>query len=137
MSFRGLSLPRLEDARFLSGRGQYVDDVDLSNLAWMQVVRSPHAHAGIEKIDATAAREVSGVLGVYTAADLAGLGALPCTVPVASLAPMVVPPRFALADGTRAPCWGSSGVRGGRNAGRRTRCRGGRVGSVSAAAFGG
>ncbi len=98
MSFRGLSLPRLEDARFLSGRGQYVDDIDLSNLAWMQVVRSPHAHAGIEKIDATAAREVSGVLGVYTAADLAGLGALPCTVPVASLAPMVVPPRFALAD---------------------------------------
>src|SRR5689334_18364427 len=97
MSFRGLSLPRLEDARFLSGRGQYVDDVDLSNLAWMQVVRSPHAHAVIEKIDIAAARAVSGVLGVYTAADLADLGALPCTVPVASLAPMVVPPRFALA----------------------------------------
>src|SRR6516165_349129 len=97
MSFRGLSLPRLEDARFLSGRAQYVDDTDLSNLAWMQVVRSPHAHAVIERLDASAARAVPGVLGVYTAADLAGLGALPCTVPVASLAPMVVPPRFALA----------------------------------------
>jgi carbon-monoxide dehydrogenase large subunit len=97
MSFRGLSLLRLEDARFLSGRAQYVDDVDLSNLAWMQVVRSPHAHATIEKIDTTAARKVSGVLGVYTAADLEGLGPLPCTVPVASMAPMVVPPRFALA----------------------------------------
>ncbi len=97
MSFRGLSLPRLEDARLLGGRGQYVDDIDLSNLAWMQVVRSPYAHAAIEGIDTTAAREVSGVTGVYTAADLAGLGPLPCTVPVASLAPMVVPPRFALA----------------------------------------
>src|SRR3954452_20320959 len=98
MSFRGLSLPRLEDARLLSGRGQYVDDIDLSNIAWMQVVRSPHAHAVIERVDATAASEVSGMLGVYTAADLAGLGPLPCTVPVASLAPMVVPPRFALAN---------------------------------------
>jgi aerobic carbon-monoxide dehydrogenase large subunit len=98
MSFRGLSLPRLEDARLLSGRGQYVDDIDLSNIAWMQVVRSPHAHAVIERVDATAASQLSGVLGVYTAADLSGLGPLPCTVPVASLAPMVVPPRFALAD---------------------------------------
>jgi aerobic carbon-monoxide dehydrogenase large subunit len=97
MSFRGLSLLRLEDARFLSGRAQYVDDVDLSNLAWMQVVRSPHAHADIEKIDTTAAHKVPGVLGVYIAADLEGLGPLPCTVPVASMAPMVVPPRFALA----------------------------------------
>jgi carbon-monoxide dehydrogenase large subunit len=97
MSFRGLSLPRLEDARFLSGRAQYVDDTDLSNLAWMQVVRSPHAHAVIERIDASAVRAVPGVLGVYTAADLAALGPLPCTVPVASLAPMVVPPRLALA----------------------------------------
>jgi aerobic carbon-monoxide dehydrogenase large subunit len=99
MSFRGQSLLRLEDARFLTGRGQYVEDFDLPALAWMHVVRSPHAHAIIERIDVTAAREVPGVLGVFTATDLAELGPLPCTVPVASLAPMVVPPRFALATG--------------------------------------
>ncbi len=97
MSYRGQSLLRLEDARFLTGRGQYVEDIDVPNLAWMQVVRSPHAHAAIERIDAAAARGMSGVLGVFTAADLAELGPLPCTVPVASEAPMLVPPRFALA----------------------------------------
>jgi carbon-monoxide dehydrogenase large subunit len=97
MSYRGRSLPRLEDARFLGGRAQYVDDIDLPGLACMQVVRSPHAHASIDRIDPAAARAVDGVLGVFTAADLAGLGPLPCIVPVASLEPMVVPPRFALA----------------------------------------
>ena len=63
----------------------------------MHVVRSPHAHAKIERIDTAAARAVPGVLGVFTATDLIDLGPLPCTVPVASVAPMIVPPRFALA----------------------------------------
>ena len=98
MSFRGQSLPRLEDARFLTGRGQYIEDIEVAGQSWMQVVRSPHAHAAIARIDATAARNVPGVLGVFTAADLVELGPLPCTVPVASVAPMIVPPRFALAS---------------------------------------
>jgi aerobic carbon-monoxide dehydrogenase large subunit len=51
----------------------------------------------IDQIDTTAARAVPGVLGVFTAADLSSLGPLPCTVPVASIAPMIVPPRHALA----------------------------------------
>jgi carbon-monoxide dehydrogenase large subunit len=102
MSFRGQSLPRLEDARFLTGRGQYIEDIEVADQSWMQVVRSPHAHAEIARIDATAARNVPGVLGVFTAADLVELGPLPCTVPVASVAPMIVPPRFTLAsDRTR------------------------------------
>jgi aerobic carbon-monoxide dehydrogenase large subunit len=102
MSFRGQSLPRLEDARFLTGRGQYIEDIEVAGQSWMQVVRSPHAHAEIARIDATAARNVPGVLGVFTAADLVELGPLPCTVPVASVAPMIVPPRFTLAsDRTR------------------------------------
>ena len=99
MSFRGQSLPRLEDARFLTGRGQYIEDIDIPGQAWMQVVRSPHAHATFERIDAAAALEVAGVLGVFTAADLGDLGPLPCTVPVASVAPLIVPPRLALASG--------------------------------------
>ena len=98
MSFRGQSLPRLEDARFLTGRGQYIEDIDVPGQTWMQVVRSPHAHATIERIDTAAARAMPGVLGVFTAADLAELGPLPCTVPVASVAPMIVPPRLALAS---------------------------------------
>ena len=97
MSFRGQSLPRLEDARFLTGRGRYIEDIDFPGQAWMQVVRSPHAHATIERIDTDGRTRVPGVLGVFTAADLADLGPLPCTVPVASVAPMIVPPRFALA----------------------------------------
>ncbi|MGC1411169.1 MAG: xanthine dehydrogenase family protein molybdopterin-binding subunit [Acetobacteraceae bacterium] len=98
MSFRGQSLPRLEDLRFLTGRGQYIEDIEVAGQTWMQVVRSPHAHATIARIDTAAARGVPGVLGVYTAADLAALGPLPCTVPIASVAPMIVPSRFALAS---------------------------------------
>ena len=95
--FRGQSVRRFEDPRFLTGRGRYIEDIDLPHQAWMHVVRSPHAHAAIETIDTAAARAIPGVLGVFTAADLQDLGPMPCTVPVASLAPMIVPPRFALA----------------------------------------
>jgi carbon-monoxide dehydrogenase large subunit len=97
VSFRGQPLLRLEDPRFLTGRGRFIEDIDYPGQAWMQVVRSPHAHAEIQRIDTAVARAAPGVLRVFTAADLAGLGPLPCTVPVASVAPMIVPPRFALA----------------------------------------
>ncbi len=96
--FIGQSLRRLEDARFLTGLGRYIEDIDEPGQTWMQVVRSPHAHAVIRSIDLDTARAVPGVVGVYTATDLAELGALPCTVPVASVAPMIMPPRFALAS---------------------------------------
>ncbi len=93
----GQSLRRLEDARFLTGHGRFIEDIDAPGQTWMQVVRSPHAHAAIRHIDTEPARTTPGVLGVFTAADLAELGPLPCTVPVASLQPMIVPPRRALA----------------------------------------
>ena len=94
---KGQSLRRLEDARFLTGRGQFIEDIDVPGQTWMHVVRSPHAHAAILRVDAEAARATAGVLGVFTATDLADLGPLPCNVPVASLQPMIVPPRRALA----------------------------------------
>ena len=97
--FRGQSLRRFEDTRFLTGRGRYIEDIDLPNQAWMHVVRSPHAHAAIETIDTAPALATAGVLGVFTATDLPDLGPMPCTVPVASLSPMIIPPRFALAAG--------------------------------------
>ena len=82
--------------RFLTGRGRFIEDIDLPGQAWMQVVRSPHAHATIERID-TRRRERYPAFWRFHREDLADLGPLPCTVPVASVAPMLVPPRPALA----------------------------------------
>ncbi|HQT77395.1 MAG TPA: xanthine dehydrogenase family protein molybdopterin-binding subunit [Rhodopila sp.] len=97
--FIGQSTRRLEDARFLTGRALYVDDVNRPGQAWAQVVRSPHAHAAIGEIDAAAARAMPGVLGIYTYQDITDLGDLPCATQVATVAPMIVPPRPALANG--------------------------------------
>jgi aerobic carbon-monoxide dehydrogenase large subunit len=62
---------RREDLRLLRGRGQYVDDIDLPGAAAMAVVRSTQPHARILGINTEAAKAAPGVLGVYTAADLA------------------------------------------------------------------
>src|SRR5918997_481515 len=69
-SFRiGASIPRVEDLRFVRGRGRYTDDIDVPNAAHMAVVRSPHAAARIRGIDASAALAAPGVLAVLTGAD--------------------------------------------------------------------
>jgi len=95
--FFGRSLRRLEDARFLTGRGRYVDDIDAAGALHLQIVRSPHGHAAIERIDGAAARAMTGVRGVFTAADLAELGPLPCPFDLEMVEPLIVPPRPALA----------------------------------------
>jgi carbon-monoxide dehydrogenase large subunit len=96
LTFIGQSTRRLEDQRFLTGRGTFVDDVNDAGQAWACVIRSPHAHATIDRIDMSAA---TGALGIYTYDDIADLGLLPCGTQVASVAPMIVPPRPALANG--------------------------------------
>jgi len=88
---------RLEDARFLTGTGRFVDDLDAEDALHGWVVRSPHAHAVIERIETEAARQAAGVAGVFTAADLAGLGPLPCVAKPKTVGRLIVPPRFALA----------------------------------------
>jgi carbon-monoxide dehydrogenase large subunit len=95
----GRSLRRLEDPRFLTGQGRYVDDIDLPGQLHGIVLRSPYGHAAIEGIDIAAASSMPGVRGVFTAADLDadGVGKLPCIAQVATVAPMIVPPRRALA----------------------------------------
>jgi aerobic carbon-monoxide dehydrogenase large subunit len=95
----GRSRRRLEDARFLTGQGRYVDDLAEPSQLHGVVVRSPHGHAAIDGIDAAAAGAMPGVRGVFTAADLDGdgIGTLPCIARVATVAPMLVPPRRALA----------------------------------------
>jgi aerobic carbon-monoxide dehydrogenase large subunit len=95
----GQSLHRLEDARFLTGTGCYLDDITLPGMLHATIVRSPHAHADITGIDVSAARTAPGVHGVFTAADLAPdqLGSIACADNIASIEPMIVPHRPALA----------------------------------------
>jgi carbon-monoxide dehydrogenase large subunit len=95
----GRSLRRLEDRRFLTGQGCYVDDIAVPGQLHGVVLRSPHGHAVIEGIDAPAGRAMPGVHGVFTAADLDAdsIGILPCIARVATVVPMIVPPRRALA----------------------------------------
>ena len=76
----GASVRRVEDRRFLTGQGRFVDDIAPPNMVFAYVVRSRHAHAKILSIDATAARNAPGVLAVLTGEDVARekIGGLPC-----------------------------------------------------------
>ncbi|TAK97941.1 MAG: xanthine dehydrogenase family protein molybdopterin-binding subunit, partial [Rhodospirillaceae bacterium] len=74
----GAAVRRSEDPRFLRGKGRYTDDITLVGQTYLQILRSPHAHATIQSIDTTAAKAAPGVVAVYTSADLATLGGLPC-----------------------------------------------------------
>src|SRR6266849_7616694 len=75
----GARIERKEDVRFLTGAGQYTDDVKLANQSYACFLRSPHAHARITSIRTDAAKKSPGVLAIYTGADLpATVGGLPC-----------------------------------------------------------
>ncbi len=99
----GQPLRRVEDRRFLTGRGNYVDDLTLPRQAHAYMLRSPHAHAAIRGLDTAAAIAAPGVLAVYTGDDLApdGLGTIPCLSAVTSRdgTPAATPPRPAIASG--------------------------------------
>jgi carbon-monoxide dehydrogenase large subunit len=75
----GQPVRRVEDARFLTGRGRFVDDITLPHQAHAVIVLSPHAHARIRRIDSTAARSAPGVVCVLTGEDVKAdrLGGLP------------------------------------------------------------
>src|SRR5499425_938205 len=74
----GKSIKRREDPRFITGRGNYVDDVRLPGMTYAAFVRSPHAHARIRKIDTAAAAKHPGVVAVFTGKDMTGVNSLPC-----------------------------------------------------------
>jgi aerobic carbon-monoxide dehydrogenase large subunit len=101
-TFIGSSVERKEDYRFLTGAGQYTDDISLPRQSYGCFLRSPHAHARIRAIDTTAARGAPGVLGVFTGKDLAGVGGLPCGWLIKSIdgSPMKEPKHPVLAEGT-------------------------------------
>jgi carbon-monoxide dehydrogenase large subunit len=66
----GASIKRVEDPRFITGAGNYVDDIKLASMAHMAILRSPYAHANIRSVDVTAARAMPGVVAVFVGADI-------------------------------------------------------------------
>ncbi len=76
----GESVKRVEDPRFIQGKGSYVANVQRPNMAYVAVLRSPHAHASINGIDTSAAAALDGVIAVYTGQDFidGGVGQMPC-----------------------------------------------------------
>src|SRR6266849_9915165 len=97
----GQSVRRREDPRLLMGRGRYFDDLNLAHQLYATIVRSPHAHADIRGIDASAALSMPGVQALLTGADYAadGLGPLPAMALYKRRdgRPMYVPERPAIA----------------------------------------
>ncbi|MDP6832118.1 MAG: xanthine dehydrogenase family protein molybdopterin-binding subunit [Alphaproteobacteria bacterium] len=97
----GQSIQRREDKGFLTGAAKFTADLNQDGQLHGAVLRSPYAHALIKSIDTKAAAALPGVAGVYTSADLLadGIGPLPCAAPavVATVEPIIVPPRHALA----------------------------------------
>ena len=99
----GKPLLRREDARFLTGAGQYTDDVVLPGQSYGFFLRSPYAHARIKSIKLDKAKAAPGVVNIFTGADLAEakVGGLPCGWLITSKdgTPMKEPPHPVLAQG--------------------------------------
>jgi carbon-monoxide dehydrogenase large subunit len=99
--FVGQSVRRREDYRFLTGNGQYTDDITLQGQTYAWFLRSPYAHARIRAIDTAAAKAAPGVVDVFTGADTAAVGGLPCGWLITSVdgTPMKEPKHPLLAEG--------------------------------------
>ncbi|MGH9887465.1 MAG: xanthine dehydrogenase family protein molybdopterin-binding subunit, partial [bacterium] len=97
----GQSVRRKEDVRFLTGAGQYTNDVAIPHTTHAHFFCSPHAHANIRSIDTRQAQAAPGVVAVYTGADLTGVNGLPCGWLITSTdgTPMKEPPHPVLAQG--------------------------------------
>jgi carbon-monoxide dehydrogenase large subunit len=66
----GAPIKRVEDPRFITGKGRYVDDISLTGMTHVVVLRSPYAHANIRSIDTSRAKAMPGVIAVFTGADI-------------------------------------------------------------------
>jgi aerobic carbon-monoxide dehydrogenase large subunit len=99
--FIGQSVVRREDARFLTGRGQYTDDITLHGQTHAYFLRSPHANANIKSLSTTAAATAPGVLGIFTGEHFKAVGGLPCGWLINNIdgTPMKEPKHPVLADG--------------------------------------
>ena len=99
----GAPVRRKEDFRFVTGKGQYTDDISRPGETRALFIRSPHAHAKIKRVDAKAAAAMPGVLAVLTGAELAAdkIGNLICGWMIHSKdgSPMKMAPHPAIAAG--------------------------------------
>ena len=96
----GAEVKRVEDFRFLTGNGNYTDDINRPNQTYAYMLRSPHAHATINSIDTAAAETAPGVVAIFTGDDMQ-VGGLPCGWQIHSEdgSPMHEPPHPSLAQG--------------------------------------
>ena len=99
--FIGASLKRKEDARFLTGRGRYTDDINLPGQLYAHLLRSTVAHANLRSVDTSAAEAAPGVHAVFTGPDMEGVGGIPTGWLIHSKdgSPMVEPGHPAMAIG--------------------------------------
>lgn len=99
----GEPLRRKEDYRFLTGAGQYTDDIQLAGMKYAVFVRSPHPHANIRSVNKKAALAAPGVVGIFDGQDVAAdkVAGLPCGWLITSTdgQPMKEPPHPFLAQG--------------------------------------
>jgi carbon-monoxide dehydrogenase large subunit len=96
----GARIQRREDPKLITGHGNFIDDVNLVNMAHMSIVRSPHAHARIRSIDTSAARAAQGVVAVLVAGDYKPHIHAPLPVTNSFVADKKqVPEQFAISDG--------------------------------------
>src|SRR6187200_2622683 len=114
----GHSVKRKEDPRFIRGQGEYIEDVNLPGQLWLDIVRSPYAHATIKSIDSSEALKIPGVAAVVTGKDLEGYklhwmptlaGDMQMVLPVDTVmyqsqevAAVIATSRYAAADGVAA-----------------------------------
>jgi len=96
----GAAVRRKEDFRFLTGKGNYVDDINRPNQSYAYLLRSPHAHAALGRIDTSKAKAAPGVIAVFTGEDIK-VGSLPCgwVVKFKDGSPQHEPPHPVLAQG--------------------------------------
>ena len=72
-TYIGASVRRKEDIRFVTGRATYIDDIKVEHTLHAAILRSPHGHARLTSIDTTTAREIPGVVAIFTFQDIAGI----------------------------------------------------------------
>jgi carbon-monoxide dehydrogenase large subunit len=106
-SWIGRSVPRSEVGRLITGRGRYTDDIAVANVGHVAFLRSPHAHARIESIDAAAAKAAPGVIAIVTADDLMPV-CQPWQTRLALIKSHISPPQFPLAS--KEACWQGEAV---------------------------
>ena len=76
-SYIGQSIKRLEDKRFITGRGKYTDDIKLVGMTYAHIIRSPYAHAKVVSIDTTNALNTEGVVAIFTGDNVKHIRGVP------------------------------------------------------------